>query len=95
MTVTINPLIVDTETAGEMLAVSKSTIEKLTRERATTGFPPIRKISTKRTGYLVSELMAWAATRPESDVPPPAKTAEGGRKSRRNASNSDTVKQAA
>lgn len=75
MNVTIKPLMVDSETAGKMLGnISKSTVEKLTRERATTGFPPIRKISAKCTGYLVSELEAWAAARPVSDLPPPANT---------------------
>lgn len=75
MNVTIKPLMVDSETAGKMLgSISKSTVEKLTRERATTGFPPIRKISAKCTGYLVSELEAWAASRPVSDLLPPANT---------------------
>lgn len=81
MIVTMKPLIVDSATAGKMLgSISKSTIEKLTRERAKTGFPPIRKVSAKCTGYLVSELEAWATTRPISDLLPPANTAEGGKK---------------
>lgn len=70
--VTMKPLIVDSVTAGKMLGnISKSTVEKLTRERATTGFPPIRKVSANRAGYLVSELEAWAAMRPISDLLPP------------------------
>lgn len=90
MNVTIKPLIVDSETAGKMLGVSKSTIEKMTRERATTGFPPIRKVSANRAGYRVDELEVWAAARPISDIPPPSNTSEGGRNSKA-AANSDHV----
>lgn len=95
MNVTIKPLIVDSETAGKMLGVSKSTIEKLTRERNTTGFPPIRKVSANRAGYRVSELEAWAEARPVSDLVPPPNTSVGGKKDRRGAANSDHVDNAA
>lgn len=94
MNVTITPLFVDTETAGKMLGVSKSTIEKLTRERKETGFPPIRRISAKCTGYRVTEIEAWAADRPVSDLLPPPRTSDGGKKIRRHSANGRIVEAA-
>lgn len=67
----IPPLFVDRDTAALLLSVSHTTIEKLVREGE---FPKPRKITTRRVGWLLSELEAWAANRPVSDLLPPPNT---------------------
>lgn len=79
--VTIEPLAVDKETAGEMLAdVSESTIDELMAQDS--DFPKLRQISKRRVGFLVIELREWAFNRPISKLPPPANTGAKKRKLR-------------
>jgi len=68
----IQPLIIDIETATAVLSLSKSTIEALERNG---DFVKRRKISAKRTGFLMRELEEWAESRPVSDLLPPPNTA--------------------
>jgi prophage regulatory protein len=67
----IQPIMVDIETAAEVLSISKSTIESLMRSGE---FVKIRKVSPRRTCFLMAELEAWAASRPASDLLPPPNT---------------------
>ena len=69
--VAIEPIYVDIETAVQVVALSKSTIELEEREGR---FPRRRQLSGRRTGFLYSELKQWAAERPVSDLPPPPNT---------------------
>jgi len=69
--INIQPIMVNIETAVEMLCISKATIEALMRKGE---FVKIRKVSTRRTCFLVSELTAWAESRPVSDLLPPPNT---------------------
>ena len=76
--VNIPPGALEPEAAAAFCALSVSTMEKLEREGR---FPKRRLLSDRRTGHLVSELLAWLAERPVSDLPPPANT--GAKKPRR------------
>lgn len=68
----MTPLVVDLRQLMRMLpALSKSTIEE---ERRQGRFPQPRKLSGRRVGWLVSEIEAWLASRPVSDLPPPPNT---------------------
>lgn len=51
--------------------LSKSTIEEEIRQER---FPKPRQFSARRVGWLVSEIEAWLASRPLSDLPPPENT---------------------
>ena len=61
------PLLVAREDAAAALGVSKGTVEALVRAG---DLPPPRKISAGRTVWLWRELVAWAETRPVSDLAP-------------------------
>lgn len=66
---TIEPLAVDKKTAAAMLGgMSTSTLETLGRTE-----PLLRpvELSSRRVGYLVENLRAWARTRPASTQLPP------------------------
>lgn len=77
----MRPLAVDIEQLQQLLpCLSKSTIEE---ERRQGRFPQPRQLSGRRVGWLVSEIEAWLASRPVSDLPPPPNT--GARKPRRDA----------
>lgn len=71
MNVTVKPLAVDIQTAGQMIGVSDGTIKMLIRASETSGFPKPKKLSANRVGIIVKELEAWVDTRPESDLLPP------------------------
>jgi prophage regulatory protein len=62
----------------EATTLSESTIQELIR---TGDFPQARKLSGRRVGWLVSEIFAWAESRPVSDLPPPPNT--GAKKAKR------------
>lgn len=68
LTVSIEPLCVDLETAAAMTSLSESTIQKM---QARGEFPMPRELSPRRCAYLVSELKEWVAARPHSQVLPP------------------------
>ncbi|WP_374580883.1 helix-turn-helix transcriptional regulator [Pseudoduganella sp.] len=56
---------------AEVLTLSTATIQELVREKQ---FPPPRKLSSCRVGWLLREVEAWAEDRPVSDLPPPPNT---------------------
>ncbi|WP_227459883.1 helix-turn-helix transcriptional regulator [Laribacter hongkongensis] len=62
----------DLEEVAEALSVSKSTVQAMAAQG--NGFPRPRKISSKRVGWLVREVMEWADGRPVSDLLPPPNT---------------------
>jgi len=74
MKVTVEPLFVDLVTTALILSVSESTVQKMTREFKTTGFPQPRVISGRRVAYRLAEIKAWGEQRPISDIPPPPNT---------------------
>lgn len=65
----MKPIFLGRQQAAEVLAISDSTLEKLTRQEP--GFPKPRKISANRVGWLYREIEAWAESRPVSDIAPP------------------------
>lgn len=67
----MNRLYVDLPEVATLLSLSTATIQKLVRESA---FPPPRKLSAQRVGWLMREVEAWAEARPISDLPPPQNT---------------------
>lgn len=71
MNVTVKPLAVDIQTAGQMVGLSDGTIKMLIRTSETSGFPKPKKLSANRVGIIVKELEAWVDARPESDILPP------------------------
>ena len=69
------PAYLDLPAASIYLALSESTVQKLTREEET--FPKPRLLSGRRVGYLVRELQEWAESRPVANLLPPANSGFG------------------
>lgn len=67
----MNRLYVDLPEVASLLSLSTATIQKLVRQN---DFPPPRKLSAQRVGWLMREVEAWAEDRPVSDLPPPPNT---------------------
>ncbi|WP_426318887.1 helix-turn-helix transcriptional regulator [Pseudoduganella sp. R-43] len=67
----MNRLYVDLPEVANLLSLSTATIQKLVRQNE---FPPPRKLSAQRVGWLVREVQTWAEERPISDLPPPPNT---------------------
>jgi prophage regulatory protein len=61
------PLMVEREAAAAALGISVRTLEGLVRAG---DLPPPRKLSAGRVGWLWRELVAFAESRPVSDLPP-------------------------
>lgn len=68
----VDPICLDLATAAGVLSLSESTFQALTRDDPT--FPKARRFSVRRVGWLYGELIAWAETRPVSDILPPKNT---------------------
>lgn len=67
----LRPLFIDLETLIRITNLSESTLQREIREGR---FPPPRKLSTGRSGWLYTEIELWANGRPVSDLPPPPNT---------------------
>lgn len=67
----IQPRFVVKDAAAQMLAMSIKTFERLVQSG---DMPKPRQLSAGRVGWLVAELDAWAASRPISEILPPANT---------------------
>lgn len=67
----VEPIFVDLATAAASVSLSEPTWQRLVREEKA---PAPRKISDGRVGWLLSEIRAWAAERPVSDLLPPPNT---------------------
>jgi prophage regulatory protein len=65
---TLKPMYLDLPRTAEFLALSVRTWQNLVQAGQA---PKPRKLSGGRVGWLVSELEAWAESRPVSDLPPP------------------------
>lgn len=63
----LRPLYLARSEAAAYVSLAESTIEKLV---AANEFPPPRKLTKGRTGWLVDELDAWGRARPVSDLAP-------------------------
>lgn len=61
------------------VALSVSTVERGVREE---WFPAPRELSPGRVGWLTTELDEWLASRPKSNLLPPANTGHGNRRRR-------------
>lgn len=73
----IEPLYVDLATAAIITTLAESTIQAMvTRDE----FPAPRELSGRRVGYLYTEILEWAQSRPRSTMLPPPNT--GARKPR-------------
>lgn len=73
--VTIEPLLVDRETAAAMLrGMSVSAFEELTR---TEPLLKPRQITPRLVGWPVAALREWVNSRPVSDQPPPKNSGVG------------------
>ena len=73
--ISLPPAYLDLSAVSTYLALSESTIQKLTREEET--FPKPRLLSGRRVGYLVRELQEWAESRPVANLLPPANSGFG------------------
>lgn len=69
--VTVRPIIAELDKVAALLSLSPATVQALVRAGE---FPPPRKISTRRVGWLLREVEEWAEARPVSDLLPPANT---------------------
>ena len=58
------------ETAAT-LSISDATLQRMVRKNE---FPPPRKLSGRRVGWLMREVEEWAESRPVSDLLPPENT---------------------
>lgn len=65
------PMVLDLPGVAQTLCLSKSTVQNLVREK---DFPPSRKLSAHRVGWVTAEVAAWLAQRPPSDLLPPPNT---------------------
>lgn len=72
----LKPVYLDKTGACTFVAIKATTLDELVRKGQ---FPKPRVLSTRRVGFLVRELEAWAESRPISDLLPPPNT--GARKS--------------
>ena len=67
----MKPLFLSLPEVATLLSLGPATVQKMVRENQ---FPPPRKLSAGRVGWLLREVEAWAEERPVSDLPPPPKT---------------------
>ncbi|WP_082616397.1 AlpA family transcriptional regulator [Massilia sp. Root418] len=67
----VKRIYVDLPEVASVLSLATATIQKLVRQNE---FPPPRKLSAQRVGWLLREVEAWAEERPVSDLPPPPNT---------------------
>ena len=65
------PMVLDLPAVARALCLSKSTVQLLVREK---DFPPSRKLSAHRVGWVTAEVAAWLSQRPPSDLLPPPNT---------------------
>lgn len=70
----IRPAYLDLSAVSNFVALSESSIQKLTRENE---FPKARQLSGRRVGWLVRELDEWAEARPLADMLPPVGSGYG------------------
>jgi len=77
MELRIEPVYVDLPTAASITTLAESTIQSMVTKGE---FPAPRELSGRRGGYLYSEIMDWALSRPRSELLPPKNT--GARKSK-------------
>lgn len=66
--VNVEPIFVDREAAAAIVSLSEPTLDRLVRDG---NFPAPRKVSGNRVAWLLSEVRAWCAERPVSDLLPP------------------------
>lgn len=71
MIIALQPAYLNREETAKFVGLSDTTMEQLARAG---DFPKPRQLAAKRVGWLVSELQAWAESRPVSDLPPPRNT---------------------
>lgn len=74
MMASIVPLYLDLPTVSSLVALSESSIQKMTRDNA---FPKARQLSGRRVGWLVREVVEWAEARPVADLLPPVGSGYG------------------
>lgn len=67
----IKPLYIDLQEAANAVGLSPTTVQAMIRKGE---FPAPRELSTKRVGWLLSEIEEWAKSRPVSSLPPPPNT---------------------
>ncbi len=72
--VTIEPLYLDRDESARYLAISTSTFEGLVASGA---IAKPRKVSPRRSAWLVDDLNAYGRSRPESDLLPPPDSGYG------------------
>jgi prophage regulatory protein len=70
----MTPIFLDLPKLAEVLTLSESTVQKLTREAM--DFPKPRLLSGRRVAWLLREVMDWAETRPTSELLPPPNTSK-------------------
>ncbi|MCV6798517.1 AlpA family transcriptional regulator [Achromobacter ruhlandii] len=71
MELRIEPVYVDLPTAASITTLAESTIQSMVTKGE---FPAPRELSGRRVGYLYSEIIEWALSRPRSALLPPANT---------------------
>lgn len=67
----MKPIYLDLPRVAEVVSLSETQVQKLVREAK---FPKPRELSSRRVGWLVREVEAWAEARPVSNLLPPSNT---------------------
>lgn len=65
------PIVMSLERVVDALSMSESTVQRLVRQGE---FPRPRELSSRRVGWLTTEVVEWAMQRPCSDMLPPPNT---------------------
>jgi prophage regulatory protein len=69
--VSLMPAVLDLRGVCSYLTLSTATVQGLIRQGT---FPKPKLLSQQRVGWLVSDVNAWLAARPDSDLLPPRNT---------------------
>ncbi|WP_321853859.1 helix-turn-helix transcriptional regulator [Paraburkholderia tropica] len=64
----MKPILLDLADTAAAVSLSTGNVQKLVREG---NFPKPRALSTRRVGWMVIEVEAWAASLPVADMLPP------------------------
>lgn len=72
--IAMRPLVLSPDETAQVLGLSLPVVQKMVTQGE---FPPPRQLSTRRVGYLLTEVEAWLESRPVSSCLPPPNSGYG------------------